>query len=98
MDDYIPDKYELYGYGEDEMDELEEDYERGHEPEMTQEEFSSILEGYQNEIDSLKAALAAVCVYYGQDDHRKDSTLARLVSTLMERGMIFVADPYWSGR
>lgn len=63
MADYIPDKAELYGNGQDED---EYDYTVGHEPEMTQEEFSEILSGYKDEIGGLKKSLSSVCNYYSQ--------------------------------
>lgn len=88
MTDYIPDKTELYGNGQDE----EYDFSIGHEPEMTQEEFSTILEGYKDEISGLKASLASLSNYYGQPGPR-DPSLAGLASALAARGMFLVLDP-----
>lgn len=86
--DYIPDKTELYGNGQDE----EYDYTIGHEPELTQEEFSELLAGYTAEIGSLKESLSSVCGYYSQPGPR-DPSLAGLASALAARGMFLVLDP-----
>lgn len=86
--DYIPDKTELYGNGQDE----EYDYSIGHEPELTQEEFSELLTGYTAEISGLKKSLSSVCNYYSQPGPR-DPSLAGLVSALAARGMFLVLDP-----
>lgn len=89
MADYIPDKTELYGNGVNEDD---YDYTIGHEPEMTQEEFSEILSGYTAEIGGLKASLASLSDYYGQPGPR-DPSLAGLASALAARGMFLVLGP-----
>lgn len=89
MTDYIPDKAELYGNG---VDKDEYDYTIGHEPEMTQEEFSEILSGYSSEINGLKASLASLSNYYGQPGPR-DPSLAGLASALAARGMFLVLGP-----
>lgn len=86
--DYIPDKTELYGNGQDE----EYDYSIGHEPELTQEEFSELLTGYTAEISGLKKSLSSVCNYYSQPGPR-DPSLAGLVSALAARGMFLVLGP-----
>lgn len=89
MADYIPDKTELYGNGVNEDD---YDYTIGHEPEMTQEEFSEILSGYTAEIGALKKSLASLSNYYGQPGPR-DPSLAGLASALAARGMFLVLGP-----
>lgn len=89
MTDYIPDKTELYGNG---VNEDEYDYSIGHEPEMSQEEFSEILSGYTAAIGGLKASLASLSDYYGQPGPR-DPSLAGLASALAARGMFLVLGP-----
>lgn len=89
MTDYVPDKAELYGNG---ANEDEYDYSIGHEPEMSQEEFSEILSGYTAEIDALKKSLSSVCNYYSQPGPR-DPSLAGLASALAARGMFLVLGP-----
>ena len=91
MTDYVPDKAERFGAGPDDR-EMDYDYTTGHEPEMSQEEFSEILSGYSSEIIGLKKSLSSVCNYYGQPGPR-DPSLAGLVSALAARGMFLVLGP-----
>lgn len=91
MTDYVPDKAERFGAGPDDS-EMDCDYTIGHEPELTQEEFSTILEGYKDEISGLKKSLTSVCNYYSQPGPR-DPSLAGLASALAARGMFLVLDP-----
>lgn len=91
MTDYVPDKAERFGAGPDDS-EIDYDYTIGHEPEMSQEEFSEILSGYSSEISGLKKSLSSVCCYYSQPGPR-DPSLAGLASALAARGMFLVLDP-----
>ena len=99
--DYVPDKVERYGTGEDEP-ELDcgssYDYDDGYDPEMTREQFSEILAGYEADNAGLKATLLAVCGHYVRTVPGRASRLAWTVAALVKYGFVFVPDlrnPGW---
>lgn len=88
---YIPDKLELYGSGEDGQ-EYGFGYDDGYDPEMSREQFSEILAGYEAQNAGLKAALLAVCNHYVRSVPGRASRLAWTVTAMAEHGFVFVPD------